>query len=396
MSSKKILVLAAANIATCPRAMAMIEILKSHYVVSCMGIDSDDGTPMPPPTSAKIPTFSYPAYQKRNTFRELCLWGNVVLRRWEKLSFIPNRLVIAEHFKSHSYDCVICHDLLLLPVLYKGLEESGRLNSTKVFFDAREFYPLQNTSSLRWRLLFKTFNESLVRTFASRVNVMVTVSPTFCELYKRQFGLNAQLLMSLPPYYELMPKPTYKDKIKILYHGALNRNRGIDELIEICKYLDERFSIDFIFTGGEKAYRVKIESKIKHYMAQGKSVRILPPVSLGEIVPMGNAYDIGLIYIPPHNHNLLATLPNKFFEYMQSRLALCFPPIPSLMPFVEKYQMAVVAKDFSIKALAFALSSLDVSQIDKMKESSHKASRELHRGKNEKKILSLMKDLLAE
>ncbi|TLD80792.1 capsular biosynthesis protein [Helicobacter sp. MIT 05-5293] len=396
MSSKSILVLAAANIATCPRAMAMIEILKSHYAVSCMGIDSDDGTQMLPPPQQRIPTFSYPAYQKRNTFQELCLWGNVALRRWQRLSLITNRLKIVEHLKSHFYDCVICHDLLLLPVLYKGLEESRRLDLTKVFFDAREFYPLQNTSSLRWRLLFKAFNESLVRDFASRADMMVSVSPTFCELYKRQFGLNVHLLMSLPPYYALMPKPTNGNKIKILYHGALNQNRGIDELIEICKYLDARFSIDFIFTGGEKAYRDKIESKIKRYMAQGKQVRILPPVSLREIVLMGNAYDIGLIYIPPHNHNLLATLPNKFFEYIQSRLALCFPPIPSLIPFVEKYQMAVVAENFSIKSLALALASLDVSQIDKMKESSHKASLELQREKNEEKILTMIKDLLQE
>lgn len=44
----RILILAAANISTCPRAMRMVEILKDDYDVSVMGIDSENGTPMPP------------------------------------------------------------------------------------------------------------------------------------------------------------------------------------------------------------------------------------------------------------------------------------------------------------------------------------------------------------
>lgn len=44
----RILILAAANINTCPRPMRMIEVLKDDYDVSVMGIDNENGTPMPP------------------------------------------------------------------------------------------------------------------------------------------------------------------------------------------------------------------------------------------------------------------------------------------------------------------------------------------------------------
>lgn len=398
---KQILILAAANISTCPRPMRILKALKDEieqgkYEVSVMGIDNEDGSAM-----AKIPhiaTFSYPYYKKRNFFGELRLWFDVMCRRWDRLSFIKNRLVVKEHIKTHRYDVIICHDLLLLPVLFAGLDSKSNrqeAQSTRVIFDAREFYPLQNTSSLRWRLLFKAFNTHLCESYAKRADKIFSVSPRFCELYKEQFGLKAELLLSLPPYYELSPKPINPQKIKILYHGALNKNRDIHKIIYLCQKLDERFCIDFIFTGGTQNYRKKIESAILSLQKQGYNVRVLPAVSLEQIVPFGNDYDIGFIYIPQHNHNLLATIPNKFFEYIQSRLALLFPPIESLQDITQKYDNAIISRDFSLDSMAQALNALSIDEIMRKKQSSHTAALELNINQNIQKIRNTLTELLS-
>lgn len=164
-----ILILAAANISACPRPMRVVEMLKDEYDVSVMGIDADDGRPMPSVEGVK--SYSYPAYKRRSKWGELRLWCDVMLRQWDRLSFIPNRLVIIEHLMHHHYDVIFCHDLLLLPVLFAGLDarrKGEREAKTKVIFDAREFYPWQNTSSMRWRILFQAFNEYLCATYATR------------------------------------------------------------------------------------------------------------------------------------------------------------------------------------------------------------------------------------
>lgn len=399
---KHILILAAANISTCPRPMRILEALKDEikqgkYEVSVMGIDNEDGSAMP-----KIPhiaTFSYPYYKRRNFFGELRLWLDVMCRRWDRLSFIKNRLVVKEHIKTHRYDVIICHDLLLLPVLFAGLDSKSNrqeAQSTRVIFDAREFYPLQNTSSLRWRLLFKAFNTYLCKTYAKRVDRIFSVSPRFCELYNTHFGLKAELLLSLPPYYELKPTPTNPQHIKILYHGALNKNRDIHKIIYLCQKLDKRFCMDFIFTGGTQEYRKKIESAILRLQKQGYNVRVLPAVSLEQIVPFGNDYDIGFIYIPQHNHNLLATIPNKFFEYIQSRLALFLPPIESLQSITEKYDNAIISHDFSLDSMAQSLNTLSTEEISTKKQNSHIAALELNLNQNVQKIRDTLTELLEQ
>ena len=140
--------------------------------------------------------------------------------------------------------------------------------------------------------------------------------------------------------------------------------------------------MDFIFTGGTQEYRKKIESAILRLQKQGCNVRVLPAVSLEQIVPFGNDYDIGFIYIPQHNHNLLATIPNKFFEYIQSRLALLLPPIESLQSITEKYDNAIISHDFSLDSLAHALNALSTEEISKKKQNSHIAALELNINQN--------------
>ena len=56
---------------------------------------------------------------------------NVARGAWDKLSFIPNRLHIITHLLSHHYDVIICHDVLLLPVLFAGLEQSELQKANK-------------------------------------------------------------------------------------------------------------------------------------------------------------------------------------------------------------------------------------------------------------------------
>ncbi|TLD97209.1 capsular biosynthesis protein [Helicobacter jaachi] len=392
---KSILILAAANIATCPRAMRMVEILKDDYDVSVMGIDSDTA-PMPKLEDlskkyAHIKSFSYPVYKKRNLWREMRLWWHCLSKQWDKLSFIHNRMQILYHLQKYHYDVIICHDVLLLPVLFQGLAQSGRLGITKVIFDAREFYPWQNTSSLRWRILFQPFFTYLCASYAPRADIMLSVSPTFCALYRQHFGLRARLLMSLPYAYNLSPTPINAQKIKILYHGALNQNRDIHKLINLCKYLDERFYIDFIFTGGEAKFRQYIESSVQKLIIQGKHIRILPPVSLEEIIPFGNAYDVGLLYIPKHNKNLLATLPNKLFEYTQSCLSILMPPIKQIQHLAPHH--CIIAQDFSIPALAHALNALNAQEIMQRKLNAHNAAQNLHIGANAQKVRDIVKTL---
>lgn len=402
----RILIIAAANISTCPRAMRMIDMLKDFFDLEVMGIDSTSVAKMH--QIPDIKTHSYKAYKKRNFLQEVKLYFDVLFKRWEHLALLENRIEIARFLRQNSFDLIICHDLLLLPVIFLGLDENLALDSknllvisnatrnTKIIFDAREFYPWQNLSSFRWKMLFSKFNSFLCRHFASKCDRVLSVSPNFCDLYKKHFDITATLFMSLPYEYDLSPSVVERENIRILYHGALNENRGILELLDIVKKLHKRFSIDFVFVGGREKFRFKVEQKIKRLQAMGARIRLLPPVDFKQIIPFGNAYDVGILYFPTHNLNAQNGLPNKLFEYIQSNLAIVLPPIYSFMQVLKEFDNCVVAKDFCLDSLVESINSLTKEQILALKQNSHIAAKTLNLTKNKQKILQIINELFVD
>jgi hypothetical protein len=113
-----------------------------------------------------------------------------------------------------------------------------------------------------------------------------------------------------------------------------------------------------------------------------------------EIVPFTNQYDIGLFLVPPTNFNLEHTLPNKFFEFIQARLAVAIGPSIEMKKIVEEYDCGVVSSDFTPKTLAKQLNALTTEKITYYKNQSHKAASVLNADTNRRRIKEIVSELI--
>ena len=68
-------------------------------------------------------------------------------------------------------------------------------------------------------------------------------------------------------------------------------------------------------------------------------------------------------------------LPNKFFEFIQARLAIAIVPSPEMARLTREFDCGVVAEDFSSLSLARALTGLTAQGIDWMKRGADRAAR---------------------
>jgi hypothetical protein len=125
-------------------------------------------------------------------------------------------------------------------------------------------------------------------------------------------------------------------------------------------------------------------------------IRCLPPVPMHELVPLSSAYDIGLFLVPPTTFNLRHTLPNKFFEFIQARLAVVIGPSPEMARIVRENDCGVISPGFSARDLAAALSGLNHAQINAFKLQSHSIAREVSAERNKELLLNLVARLLKE
>ena len=206
----------------------------------------------------------------------------------------------------------------------------------------------------------------------------------------RSYGIRAAVVTNAPPYAELEPTPV-DTPIRILHHGAAQRGRGLEEMLRLADLLDERFTLDFVLMPDASGFREALIERARH----NPRVRFPSPVPMRELVQMANGYDIGLYLLPPNNFNQRYALPNKFFEFIQGRLALAIGPSPEMAGLVRRYGCGVVGRDFTPEGLAAELNSLDASQIAAFKQASHTAAAELCAERNAEIVLTAVDTALA-
>jgi hypothetical protein len=265
------------------------------------------------------------------------------------------------------YNLIIVEDLFLLPLAFEIKQNA------KIIFDAREYYPRQNEESFIWRLTEKPERLRLCRKYLSKVDLMLTVSPSLADEYEKEFAIKPIVYRSTPNYFDTKPTKTQGNNIRLVHHGAANKNRQLEEMIDVLALLDERFTLDMYLTGSQSYIR-----SLRRYALKMPKVRVLPPVEFDNIHAMLCDYDIGLFYNEPTTFNLRHSLPNKLFEFIQARLAVAIGPSPDMSALVHQYGCGIVSEEFSVGSMASALNILTPGDIDFLKAKSDLAAQELN------------------
>ena len=254
-----------------------------------------------------------------------------------------------------------------------------------MIFDAHEYAPAEQAKDPAWRLVIQPYVTALCRRYLPRVTAMMTVGPAIAEAYERDFGVPAAVVTNAPPRSGLAPSPV-ETPIRVLHHGVAQRARRLEVMLDVAARLDERFAVDLVLAEGTPGYRDELVSRA----ASMPRVRILPPRPMPELVAAANEYDIGLYLLPPRSLNQRWALPNKFFEFVQARLALAIGPSPEMARLVHRYGCGVVAGDFAPQSLAASLNQLNADDVSALKVRTAEAARELSLEANRDVVLELV------
>jgi hypothetical protein len=161
-------------------------------------------------------------------------------------------------------------------------------------------------------------------------------------------------------------------------------------MLKMMDYLDNSFTLDLMLLPTSPTYLKKLKC-----MAKDKDkIKFLKPVPTQEVVNCINKYDIGVYILEENSFNNKYALPNKFFDFIQARLALAIGPSPEMAKIVRQYDCGIIAKDFEPESMAKELSRLTRDKIDYYKNQSDKAAHELSSERNRQKLENLVAELL--
>lgn len=385
---KNILIYFPADASYSPRVLAQIDALKNDYNIflACTKFENDLYE-----SDVEIIIIKKNTMPKSKLVRVLkeLLSGDFSIDRKEFPYwnwFQKSRL---KQLLKFDFDLVISHNSNSLPICYN----LAKKKQIPHIFNAHEYYPRHFESYPKWVRESQPTEIFVCEKYLSKVDHIFCVGEIIGHTYQKNFNCaDISFIPNDKPFHNLSPSKI-DSPVKIIYHGGCKRARKIEENIEIIKALPkDKFHVDFMLKVYDETYFEELKS-----LAQGfENINFIPPVSVNDIIPFCNSYDIGLFHISPSTFNLEYCLPNKFFEYIQSRLCLITTPNPEMKALIEKYKIGRVSEDYAPNSTAQVLLNLDTEEIEGYKVNSHKTAHILGSENTYMKMRKVVEDLLTE
>jgi glycosyltransferase involved in cell wall biosynthesis len=377
---KRILIVSLSNLARDPRVFRQIEALRPDYIVHSAGKE---------PSGLEDEFFLLFSELSRPTRMSSILAaakGGFLLHRIASaiVDKLGNRVTIPFAVKEillrtdpnvrrflraarrYSYDLVIANDITSIA------QSFWARGGAKLLYDAHE-YSLDQFESAH-RRDFGVYRKRLLDKYLRQADGVVTVSSGIARKYHDEFGIRMpEVITSAATYRELAPKETNPRRIRLVHHGVAARLRMIEEMISAFERLDDRFELDLYLVTANKRYY----SDLVDAYSSNPRLRFREPVPMQEIPEMLNDYDVGLAMFAPRTVNLRYVLPNKFFEYIQGRIAVCIGPSVEMASYVNRYRLGVTTEDFTAESMAKALSALTAEEIMEFKSNANRHALEL-------------------
>lgn len=358
-----------------PRVLRQIEWLASDFKLITFGF-SDAGS------ASQFVQASQP-YQTRMDKLRRFFW--LALRRYSSAYWTRYRTASLTTLQKYDFDLIIANEIDAVP-LARRLGESKRV---PIIFDAHEYYfDYAQVESWKERLKRQEIQFQF-KTYVHEIDSVLTVSAGIQNIYKSKWNIATRLVRNASGYKDLHPS-SVKGKLRLVHHGGAIPGRQLEKMISMMDNLDDRFELH-LYLVEVPVYRVYAEQL--RSMASEK-VYFHDPVPTNQIPEVINEYDIGVYLLPSTTINQRFALPNKFFEFVQARLALAIGPSEEMADYVRKFDLGIVASENDPLTLAAALRNITESQVQKFKRNSHEHARTLSSDSDKDVLLQEVNTLL--
>jgi glycosyltransferase involved in cell wall biosynthesis len=375
---KSVMVVSFSDIKRDPRVFRQVKSLSSKYEVTTVAL-GDSGL-----ADVKHVSVVEIGKSKTSKVRRAIELKTGDYRTYYESTF--NAKALRDTLDKASYDLILANDSDSLPLVFSWDHE------IPVIHDAHEFAPRQIEDRWRWRFLMQGYMEWICETYLRRCAAITTVSNGIAQAYSSSYGVKPEVITNAPDFVELEPSPVDGDHIHLVHTGNANPSRRIEKYLELMGLLDERFYLDLYLMPRDPGYLERIKTKAKRY----PRTKVMPPVPMQDLVRVCNGYDVGVFFQEPLNFNLEHSLPNKFFEFVQARLAIAITPLPEMSAYVRRYDLGIVGTDFHMGSLAGQLKGLDQARIEHYKRQASMAARPLSSEANMNLLDRLVSNVMAE
>ena len=255
------------------------------------------------------------------------------------------------------------------------------LKGKKKTFDAHEYF--EEVPEVAHRPFTKAVWKLVGRFFVPSANLALTVSESLVQQFQNLYGIRFELIRNVP-WKSQEPLKNFPGDY-LLYQGALNEGRGLEQLLEAMQSIEMRLKIagegDLSAALRKKAAELNLRDKVEF-------LGFLAPDKLEALT--ANAW-LGLNLLEGKGLNYQYSLANKFFDYINHGVPSLNRNFTEYSKINEQYKVGILLKELSAQEIIDAVRLLKTNPAlyEELRNNCLAAREEFNWEKEERKLLNL-------
>lgn len=283
-------------------------------------------------------------------------------------------------------DVLLANDLDTLTANYLA----SKIKQTPLVYDSHEYFT--EVPELIDRPRVKQIWEWLESKMLPQLKYCYTVCNSIADMYNKKYGTAFKVVRNIPlKHSKTAIKKKNTPKKIILYQGAVNIGRGLEQAIKAMHFVDNAQLI----IAGDGDIKKQLEELTICEKLEDK-VHFTGRLTIDELEQLTPTADLGLSIEEDLGLNYRYALPNKLFDYIRAGVPVLVSNLPEMKAIVEKYKIGDISSSHDPKQLATAFKeALNNSEKRKAwKNNLRQASEELTWENEEKVLTGIFAELL--
>lgn len=230
-------------------------------------------------------------------------------------------------------------------------------------YDAHEYFT--EVPEVVERPAIQRIWERIANLTIPRLKHCYTVCESLSEVFEEKYGTPFQVIRNVPfalqrpillseiQRVQAQYNLPQTDKKVILYQGALNDGRGIEELITVMQFIDSAE----LWLAGEGDLSQDLRTLAQQLKVTNR-VHFLGFVLPNDLKAITQLADIGLNLLQNKGLNYYYSLANKCFDYVQAEKPALQMDFPEYQKINERYEIGILLPDLAVHTIQTALEKL--------------------------------------
>lgn len=259
----------------------------------------------------------------------------------------------------------------------------SKLKGTKLGYDAHEYF--QEVPEVVERPRIKKFWESVARFTIPKTDFRYTVSQKIADQFYQLYQVPFEVVRNVP-YYKPQAKGVSENPY-LLYQGALNDGRGLEELIRASVHLPVNVKI-----AGEGDLSEALRKLAVDLNCQDK-VEFLGFIMPTELQAITEKAFLGYNVLANKGLSYYYSLANKFFDYTMAGIPCLVSEFPEYVSLHEKFGIGIYC-ELSEADIVSKVNKLfsEVEMYENLRYSAWEAAKSLNWSIEKEKLIDLFED----